>query len=259
MRGGSPLSYDKMEPPYTAHGACLASHPKPGEPFAVEALDDAGAALVVCDGTGSWGDGVEASRRGAALFAGLLSRGAGDPHERLLAAFHEVSTRIVSAPRPADDEFFDSAFSATAALVVSDEVYLAWAGDCLGYLFREGDIIHRLEPHTLVRQLLELGKITPEQALEPQIAKLANVIARVVAAHAPGQPPSPPELAGPWSLRPGDTLLICSRQVRQTVSDEELLALSGRPPGSLIEALLSLAESRGRPGEYTAVALEWRG
>jgi serine/threonine protein phosphatase PrpC len=250
---------EKMEPLYTAHGACLAAHPRPGEPFAVAALDHESAALVVCDGTGSWGDGVDAARRGAALFAELLARGGGEPHERLLAAFAEVSTRIVSAPRGADDEPFDSAFSAAAALVVGDEVYLAWAGDCLGYLFREGGLVARLEPHTLIRQFLELGKITPGQALEPEIARFSNVITKVVAAHAPGQPPSPPELAGPWALRPGDTLLICSRGIREGVSDEELLALSGRPPRELIDSLLTLAKSRGQPGEHTAVALEWRG
>jgi protein phosphatase len=138
----------------------------------------------------------------------------------------------------------------TAAVVWSGYAYIAQVGDSRAYLLRGGRMVLLTEDQTLVREMINQGSLTPEQArFHPQ---------RSIITQALGGPDPLRVVLGKVTLRRGDRLLLCTDGLPGELPDarlEEFLAL-GLPAQQTLEKMLDEALARGGRDNITALLLE---
>ncbi|GGY75541.1 PP2C family protein-serine/threonine phosphatase [Pseudoduganella plicata] len=132
-----------------------------------------------------------------------------------------------------------------------------WAhcGDSRLYWLRDGCVLARTRDHSHVGNLIEKGKV-PEsaRATHPDRNKLYNCLG---AATAPRVDVSPRA-----SLRPGDTMLLCSDGLWAVLDEPDLVdALSTRAVVRAVPELLQAALRRGGEAgdNATGLAITWQG
>ena len=117
--------------------------------------------FVVADGMGGAQAGEVASEMAVRAFEGGLP--AGDPGERLVEVIQHANARIHERSRE-DSLRAGMGTTLTAAYVAEDAVVVAHVGDSRCYLLRGGDLVRLTRDHSLVRELIDRGKLTEEQA-----------------------------------------------------------------------------------------------
>jgi protein phosphatase len=136
----------------------------------------------------------------------------------------------------------------TAALIVGEQVMIAHVGDSRAYfMYPDGRTQVMTTDHSLVRRLVELGKVTEEQArVHPQ----KNVLYRAI-----GQAdPFRPDIQTFQIPKPG-SVLICSDGLWGLVRDEEMFKIV-QTSGNLAEAcrdLVKAANDAGGPDNISVV------
>ena len=115
---------------------------------------------------------------------------------------------------------------------------VAHAGDSRVYHFRGAELHSRTVDHSYVQRLIDEGKITAEQAENhPQ----GNLLTGCLGTHA--DPPT--AVAVLESLRPNDTLLVCSDGLWHYFTPRELgLIVNSLPPREAAELLITRARQR---------------
>ena len=153
----------------------------------------------------------------------------GDLAERLRAlrrCLHELNRRLsqeltVTAERP--DPVIGS--TVVALLMESDRAACIWAGDSRCYLWRSGRLYQLSRDHSLLQQLID------EQQLSPELA------AKHPAAHALTRAIGASEKLEldilEFAVFPGDTLLLCSDGLYQSMSADALGAALSLPSTQL--------------------------
>jgi len=218
-----------------------------------------GILAAVADGMGGAASGEIASREGlASLAVNLFGHWGRYPAAKaveadlLRALKHAVEAASGAVARYADIERGSRGMGSTltAAVVWNGHAYLAQVGDSRAYLFRAGRLVQLTEDQTLVRELINQGTLTPEQAkVHPQ---------RSVITQALGAPDPVNVMLGKATLRRGDRLLLCSDGLSGELSDERLrqiLALE-RPAQPTLELMLEEALAQGGRDNITALLLE---
>ncbi|MEB3299883.1 MAG: Stp1/IreP family PP2C-type Ser/Thr phosphatase [Candidatus Sericytochromatia bacterium] len=138
----------------------------------------------------------------------------------------------------------------TTALVFGHTVYVAHVGDSCCYLINRQGIEKVSRDHSLVGRLVELGQITPEEALvHPQ----RNLIYRSL-----GTYPNVEVDLYQRPLRTGDWLLLCSDGLTGHVSDPELqqIVTDAVDPTAAAQRLVNLANQRGGEDNITVVLVQ---
>lgn len=151
------------------------------------------------------------------------------------------------------------------AYILGSRLYTANVGDSRIYLLRRGILRQLTSDHTWIKEALEQGVLTPEQA---QGHPNTHVIRRFLGS------PQPPEvdirlwLNGSESdsqaaanqgtrLQPGDTLLLCSDGLTDLVADEEIaVALHDQPLTPAAAGLIDLANQRGGHDNITLILIQ---
>ncbi len=124
---------------------------------------------------------------------------------------------------------------------------VAHIGDSRLYLYRDDNLEQMTRDHTLVADLVAMGKITAEQAVtHPR----RNLVTRVIGA---------PDVEGDefdFELRPGDRIVICSDGLNSMLRDHEIARILKRS-SSPSEAAWSLVEAANAAGgsDNTTVAV----
>jgi serine/threonine protein phosphatase PrpC len=140
-----------------------------------------------------------------------------------------------------------------ACLVQDGYVYWNHIGDCRLYLFRNGRIVQRTRDHTVVQQLIDMGRIREEAAAtHPERNRLLQALG--------GYQAPRPEPAASARLEKGDVLLLCSDGFWGPLTQRQMLhALMARPLAEAIPELVALAELRAGPqcDNVTVLALHW--
>jgi protein phosphatase len=206
--------------------------------------------LAVADGMGGHAAGEVAS---AAVIAALeqldeLGVNAGDPQEALREAVEEANANLRDMVA-ADTELQGMGTTVTAVLTDGAYVWLAHVGDSRAYLLREGALTQLTRDHTFVQQLVDEGRIAPEDAsTHPQ----RNFITRALDGRA-GIDIDLDRL----DLRPGDRLLLCSDGLSGVVSDESLAdVLNDATPEEAVRRLIDLALRGGGPDNITCIVAD---
>ncbi len=103
--------------------------------------------------------------------------------------------------------------------------------------------------HTIVARLVDLGHVTPEEAL---IHPRRHVLYRSVGVEATVESD-----VEEHPLEPGDRLLLCSDGVTNELSDAELsqIILKAKTPQQACEQLITTANQRGARDNVTALII----
>src|SRR5438034_8728208 len=138
----------------------------------------------------------------------------------------------------------------TAALIQNDHAYIANVGDSRTYLLRDGKLNPITRDHSLVARLVEAKQIEPDEIYShPQ----RNLIYRSLGA---GHKTIEVDIFH-QTLKPGDTLLLCSDGLWEMVRSEDLLKeLSEKTsPQKICDTLIDLANANGGEDNITAVVV----
>lgn len=139
----------------------------------------------------------------------------------------------------------------SGVVFVEDKALVCHIGDSRVYLCRDGQTIQVTKDHTFVQRLVEMGRITEEEALtHPR----RNVLLRVI-----GDSNEPPQLDFEvLQARPGDRWMMCSDGLNGYVSDAIIhnnLA-SAQNCEEVVELLIGEALEAGAPDNVTVVVVD---
>ena len=220
------------------------------------------ALLAVFDGMGGHGGGDKASRLAAQslqtamspLFdgagAGAISLDAKDlVADRIRAALNDASKAVHGAAQ-ADPQLKGMGAAAVVAVAWRDQLRVGHVGDCRAYHFRAGTLKPLTKDQTLVQRMLDLGTLSPQEALNhPAKNELSQALGR-----RPDVEPGACQLA----LSPGDWLILASDGLHVHLGYDDLrkeieLALPSAP--FLAEHLIEVVNRRGGSDNCTVVTL----
>jgi protein phosphatase len=217
-----------------------------------------GILAAVADGMGGAASGEIASREGLASLAvnlfghwGRFPAAKAVEADLLRALKHaaEAASSAVARYAAAERASRGMGSTLTAAVIWNGHAYIAQVGDSRAYLFRADRMVLLTEDQTLVREMINQGSITPEQARHhPQ---------RSVITQALGGPDVRVAL-GKATLRRGDRLLLCTDGLTGELEDarlEQILA-QGLPAQQTLEQMLQEALAKGGRDNVTALLLE---
>ncbi len=224
-------------------------------------VDDDLSLMVVCDGMGGHAGGERAARiavetvrdtvkaaRDALNRAGETPGGYFGLTRLLERAFLDANRAVFDASQ-ADRRLAGMGCTATALLVVDGKGVLAHVGDSRAYIVRDGKAHLLTTDHTVAQELVEMGRLTPEQADEsPASHSLTRAVGSTEAVRVDTMI---------LDLFPGDVGVLCSDGLSYYFEDlEEVASLAGlHAPATLAEAMVELANRRGGRDNITAVTL----
>jgi protein phosphatase len=199
--------------------------------------------LAVADGFGEHGARagqavIDALRAGPPLPAEV---GSGD----LLNLLQDAAQ---AADRAARD--VSGGTTLTALLWTGAQLALVHVGDSRAYLLRDGGFFQITEDHTLVRSLIEEGRITPEEALShPQRSLLVQALG--------GDSALQPQLHVA-DVRAGDRYLLCTDGLSATVPAARLRTVlaDAVDPGAAVHDLVALSREAGGPDNVACVVAD---
>jgi serine/threonine protein phosphatase PrpC len=204
---------------------------------------------AVADGMGGHEVGDVASRMIVEALEQVTGR------ERLSDFVDEVEQSLLDVnQRILDyaDLMFDNATmgSTLVSLLICGRVGVClWAGDSRLYRLRNHQLTQLSRDHSHVQELIEMGAIAPEDAAKHPHA---NVITRAVGVEDPGFID-----INAFNAQIGDTFLLCSDGLYNTMSDEEISdLLSGRDAQQVAEALVQLSLERGAPDNVSVIVIK---
>ncbi|MEU4510802.1 Stp1/IreP family PP2C-type Ser/Thr phosphatase [Nonomuraea wenchangensis] len=206
-----------------------------------------GRLLAVADGMGGHAHGEVASSVAIAAMASLEEAPqGGDLLNAIEAAVRDANRRLHEMVGR-DPSLKGMGTTLTAMLWSGTQVALVHVGDSRAYLLRRGELYQITHDHTLVQQLVDDGRITPEEAAtHPQRSILLRAL--------DGSGEVDPDL----TLREaqvGDRYLLCSDGLSGVVSAETLHATLTNidDPEEVVRQLIDLANRGGGPDNITCV------
>ena len=139
----------------------------------------------------------------------------------------------------------------TSALIQDDKAFIVNVGDSRTYLYRGGELTKLTRDHSLVQRLVEEKQIEPDDVYShPQ----RNLIYRSLGA---GHKSVDPDVFHE-TLRPGDTLLLCSDGLWEMVRHQGILSVlkQERDAQKICDTLIDMANANGGEDNITAVVVQ---
>jgi protein phosphatase len=213
---------------------CTVVHPADPDVF-----EHKGVLIVVADGVGGSQAGEVASRAAVECITRSYYESSEDPHKALARAFEEANQEIYRLSQLRSD-FIGMGTTGTALALRGQVAYSAHVGDSRLYLVRSRSIYQMTEDHSIVKELVKQGTLTPEEARHHPDR---NLIFRALGNHATVKVASW-EQALP--VRVGDCFVLCSDGLYDTVTDDEICeAAQQTHTAAACEVLVSTARLRG--------------
>ncbi|MCH4250212.1 MAG: protein phosphatase 2C domain-containing protein [Microbacteriaceae bacterium] len=139
-------------------------------------------------------------------------------HAALLEANRELTNTVLDYP-----ELTGMGTTVSGMIVVRDQAVIAHIGDSRIYRYRNTQLSQITKDHTFVQRLVDLGRITPQEAL---VHPRRSVIMRVL-----GDVEANPEIdLSTETLEPGDRWMICSDGVSGPLGDAKIAEILGNTP-----------------------------
>jgi serine/threonine protein phosphatase PrpC len=208
---------------------------------------------AVADGMGGHSAGEVASAIAIEELAALRDRG---PWESETAATDDLKQAILRANRriretAASDRKLKGMGTTLVALVEDgDMVHVANVGDSRGYLLRQGELSQVTVDHSLVQELVDDGRLSPEDAeRHPQ----RSVITRAL-----GIDPEVEFDLFTYKLQVGDRLLLCSDGLSDVVEPAQIRKVLLKVPSAQRAAreLVKVANANGGPDNITVIVVD---
>ncbi|HET9005786.1 MAG TPA: Stp1/IreP family PP2C-type Ser/Thr phosphatase [Actinomycetes bacterium] len=208
---------------------------------------------AVADGMGGHSAGEVASAIAIEELAALGSRG---PWENETAATDDLKQAILRANRriretaAGDRKLNGMGTTLVALLEDGDMVHVANVGDSRGYLLRQGELSQVTVDHSLVQELVDDGRLSPEDAeRHPQ----RSVITRAL-----GIDPEVEFDLFTYKLQVGDRLLLCSDGLSDVVEPAQIrnVLLRERNSHQAARKLVTVANEQGGPDNITVIVVD---
>ena len=203
--------------------------------------------LMVADGMGGAVAGEVASSVAVEADSAQPADDETSPEDRVVAA----NRAVIDATR--EDPSLAGMGTTMTLVRLNDDTTADFAhvGDSRAYLLRDGELRLLTTDHTLVHELIELGRITPEEA---EHHPHRHLITRVL-----GLGPITVD-AFSLDLREGDRLLLCSDGLNTMVSDFTIAQLlnTGQGVEPTAWALIEHANTAGGLDNTTVVVIDVR-
>ena len=219
---------------------------------------------IVCDGMGGANGGSVASSLAAQAFMDVLDRCqkehplfaglTGDELCDLLAEASVEANRTVYRKGNADQSLSGMGTTLVGCLVLPVTLYTINVGDSRMYLTGGGSIRQVTHDHSYVQYLVDIGKLTPEEAKN---ARNRNIITRAVGTE---RTVNADIFSTPHAECRGEYIVLCSDGLTNYLEPEEIgsiLALCRPEDGDTLrmacEELVEKANERGGSDNITAV------
>ena len=208
---------------------------------------------AVADGMGGHSAGEVASAIAIEELAALRDRG---PWENETAATDDLKQAILRANRriretaARDRKLNGMGTTLVALLEDGDMVHVANVGDSRGYLLRQGELSQVTVDHSLVQELVDDGRLSPEDAeRHPQ----RSVITRAL-----GIDPEVEFDLFTYKLQVGDRLLLCSYGLSDVVWTTQIrnVLLRLRRPQKAARQLVTVANEQVGPDNITVLVVD---
>lgn len=212
------------------------------------------AICVVCDGMGGANAGNVASKVAIEAFSGRIQglirpRRSVEQLKAIVQDAIEYANLQVHALAQSDEKYRGMGTTLVAILISGEHAVIANVGDSRAY-FADSDGIQRItRDHSLVEDMVLLGKLTEEQAKDHPNK---NVITRAV-----GTDKSIMVDLYEFVLQPDSYVLLCSDGLSNLVSNQEMLyeIIHGGDSGNCCRRLTEIANARGGFDNITSVLL----
>lgn len=208
---------------------------------------------AVADGMGGHSAGEVASAIAIEELAALRDRG---PWDSETAATDDLKQAILRANRriremaASDRKLNGMGTTLVALLEDGDMVHVANVGDSRGYLLRQGELSQVTVDHSLVQELVDDGRLSPEDAeRHPQ----RSVITRAL-----GIDPEVEFDLFTYKLQVGDRLLLCSDGLSDVVEPAQIrrVLLRVRNAHRAARELVTMANEQGGPDNITVIVVD---
>lgn len=170
-----------------------------------------------------------------------------DPTEAIVAA-------LTHAIEKANDQVLEATegggTTVVAAVLHEDSLVVMNVGDSRAYLLGDNELRQLSKDHSLVRRLVEVGKITEEESLtHPR----RNVLYQAL-----GQGSEVDIFISSEKLQAGDMIVLCSDGLWGEVAEPELKEALYNAPSPLAAAtrLIDMANASGGPDNITAIVIQ---
>lgn len=210
--------------------------------------------FIVADGAGGHNDGEKASAMAISMFASqimshmylpLLANDDDRPpiNEILISAVENVNELVIK-------KVPNSASTLTAAVIIGGLAYITHVGDSRCYLITPNNVEQITRDHSLVQRLIELGQLTPEEALEHE---QRSVLYRVIGQQETLEPDTMTR-----RLPPDSRLLLCSDGLWNYLSNQEIagIVMSVDDPQAACDDLVELANDRGGADNISVIVVK---
>jgi PPM family protein phosphatase len=185
------------------------------------------------------------------LYTTLLNLKPTSPDESLLEIMQES---IQEAHRAITRQVPGGGTTLTSVLILGNQMAIAHVGDSRAYsIGLDGHMETLTRDHSLVKRLVELGRITPEEAA---VHPSKNILYRAL-----GQgEPFDPDL-NTMQLPDSGFILLCSDGLWGVVSDEEIhrIVMTSQTLQEACKNLIEAANSAGGPDNITAILVSMPG
>lgn len=224
----------------------------------VQHSSDRGYLFVVADGMGGHAGGEQASALAIDSVEQFVlescpwfAKHAGHNEDAVFADFRRALGQAngrVLAEVTDHPELRGMGTTLTLAFCVNNELFVAHAGDCRCYLFRDSLLYRLTEDHTMAADMMRQGMLSPEEAA---VSRWSHVVTSAVGAESAEVKVELHKLG----LKPGDVLLVCSDGLTGMVSEEEVASILSEEadPETACRRLVKGANAAGGRDNITVI------
>ena len=207
--------------------------------------------IAVADGMGGHAGGEVASAIAINALAQLLPVISDteidiDSREDLfLNITYEIDSQILEKSKQ-NPELAGMGTTLTALNISGDNVELLHIGDSRCYRYRDNKLAQLSYDHTVMQELLDQGRLTPEEVFDhPQRSLLTQALM--------GDSGLDPILVS-YEIKAGDQFLLCSDGLTNLLSDYEIgKIIESNTSDDVITALITEVKAKGAPDNITII------
>ncbi|MHC4560199.1 MAG: PP2C family protein-serine/threonine phosphatase [Planctomycetota bacterium] len=218
------------------------------------------ALFLVSDGMGG--------HRGGSLAAGIVAEDlpvmienaldrlrVGTPRtiRALLKRIIAEQSRQVQLEGTSETGFRDMGATLVIALLRKGRCFLANIGDSRAYRLRKGRFVQLTRDHSVISELVEKGRIEPEEALDHDAR---GQITRYI-----GMEEKARSYVRSFGLKKADRLLLCTDGLTDMLGDKDIAAIlkTETDPQAACKSLVAAANKAGGHDNITALVIDWLG
>ena len=222
---------------------------------------------MIADGIGGHNTGEIASQMAKEMIPTRLTTNppsASEITRRLKAALEEAGQAIYNASLE-DPNRSGMGTTCTAIVVADRRLYLAHVGDSRAHLLRGGQLRQLTIDHTWAEEAIRAGRSPEEIRTHPNRGVIMRYLGidptvSIDTRYRASESEIADALAGPLFLEPGDTLMLCSDGVSDSLDARQVADFMAYPDcQTAADALVSSALSAGATDNVTALVLRLPG